>query len=303
MAEYKGKYRLEEKRCEGCSVLKKIPTRNRYCSRTCRKGVKLAAVANTTGELKIVLIDIETFPIEGRAWGTYETNLLEVLRPTIICCFSAKVLGGKQITIALSDFDLYKTDPFDDSELMKALFDVLDGADIVIAHNGDRFDIRKINARLIHHGMKPPSPYKTIDTLKVSRRYFGMDSHKLNEIGKFLLIGEKLKTGGYQLWSDCMAGVKTAWKRMKEYNALDVLLLEKVYLSYRPWMTGHPNVNVNGEGGHRCPKCGSAKMQKRGTAISTTGGRYTRAQCQSCGGWAKFPANLNPKGTKVLSNI
>jgi hypothetical protein len=44
----------------------------------------------------------------------------------------------------------------------------MDEADIICAHNGDAFDIKKINSRLITNGFKPPSPFKTIDTLKAA---------------------------------------------------------------------------------------------------------------------------------------
>jgi DNA polymerase III epsilon subunit-like protein len=65
----------------------------------------------------------------------------------------------------------------------------MDEADLICAHNGDAFDIKKINSRLIVNGFKPPSPFKTIDTLKIARRVFKFDSNKLDNIGRYLSRG------------------------------------------------------------------------------------------------------------------
>ena len=42
-------------------------------------------------------------------------------------------------------------------------------AHIVVAHNGQAFDIKKINSRLAVHGFDPPSQYKIIDTLEKNK--------------------------------------------------------------------------------------------------------------------------------------
>lgn len=118
---------------------------------------------------------------------------------------------------------------------MLKLWKLLNACDICIAHNGDRFDIKKINARFLFHGLPPPRPYKTIDTLKISRRNFGLSSHRQDDIGKFAGTGRKLKTDK-DLWLDCIKGKKKALKQMKFYNAQDVVLLEKNYRKFLPWI-------------------------------------------------------------------
>jgi DNA polymerase elongation subunit (family B) len=99
--------------------------------------------------------------------------------------FAVKWDGEKRVkTYALPDYPLFKRDKENDRDLVKDLYDVFDEADILIAHNGDRFDIRKSNARFIQHGLKPPITYKTIDTLKIARRQkFKFDSNRLNDLG------------------------------------------------------------------------------------------------------------------------
>ena len=104
-----------------------------------------------------------------------------------------------------------------DKRIMKSVWKLLNEADVVIAHNGDRFDLRKINARFIANHIKAPLPFKTIDTLKQARKEFAFSSHKQDFITKFLKLEEKLDTD-FQLWIDCMSGNEKALKRMEEYN-------------------------------------------------------------------------------------
>jgi DNA polymerase III epsilon subunit-like protein len=51
-------------------------------------------------------------------------------------------------------------------DVVKKLHGLLNQADIVIGHNSDKFDLKKVAARCIYHGLKPISPVKTIDNLE-----------------------------------------------------------------------------------------------------------------------------------------
>ncbi len=238
---------------------------------------------------RILLLDIETAPGLGYAWSKYDTNIIEYEREWFILCYGYKWLGEASVTVkALPDFKSYKKTPQDDTELMKSLWSLLDEADIIVAHNGDSFDVKRVNARFLVHGLKPPSTYKTVDTLKLLRKHFKFDSNKLNDIGKSLGIGTKKSHTGFALWKGCMSGDLAAWEVMKEYNAQDIVLLEDTYLRLRPWATNHPDVSLYGDGHsrdkHACPSCGSNHVHRRGTAVARTR-RYQRLNCQDCGSW------------------
>lgn len=198
-------------------------------------------------------------------------------------CFAVQWDGEKKVhTYALPDYKGYKRNRYDDSKVVAQLWKVLDEADIVIAHNGDAFDLKKIRARLIVHGFKPPSPFKTFDTLKAARRSFKFDSNKLDNIGRYLSCGRKIQTGGAELWRRCSDGDLKAWARMTRYCAQDVRLLYRVCQELRPWAS-YPDVRLyaNREG---CPKCLSSHVFRMGVRISQTR-KYPRFQCQQCGTW------------------
>lgn len=201
--------------------------------------------------------------------------------------FAVKWLDEKNTKVyTLADFKGYKKDKTNDRLLVKKLWEYLSEADVVIGHNGDGFDIKKSNARFIYHSFMPPAPNKTIDTLKVARRHFKFTSNKLDNLGNILGVGRKVAHEGKHLWLSCMNGDMKAWKTMAKYNKQDVVLLEKVYLKLRPYMTSHPDRNVVDGTKGKCPACGSDKMQKRGYSITTTR-KYQRLQCQDCGRWHK----------------
>jgi len=239
-----------------------------------------------TENLKVLLIDIETSPNLGYCWGKYEQDIITFEREWNIISVSYKWLGEKETKVfALPDFELYKTDKTSDKEIVRKIWDILDQAHIVVGQNLDKFDIRKINSRFIVNGLTPPSPYKTVDTLKIAKKYFGFNSNKLNDLGTYLGVGNKVNTGGFQLWLDCAAGKADAWKKMKAYNKQDVVLLEKVYLKMRPWLATHPNIGVL-KPGFNCHTCGSDKVQRRGYSFSKAT-KYQRFHCSSCGSWSQ----------------
>lgn len=217
-----------------------------------------------------------------------------------ILAATVKWLDGKSITLALPDYPKWKEDKQNDSKLLKDLWQYLDAADIVIAHNGDEFDIKRINGRFLYHGMQPPSPYRTIDTLKVAKQRFFFNRNKLEYLANYLGIGAKVKTGGMELWLGCMSGDAQSWNKMRRYNKRDVLLLEAVYKKLRPWMKNHPNLAMY-EGHKSCPRCGSTKIQWRGIQVNQTT-QYRRFQCKSCGGWGRAQKR-EPDTTPLVTSL
>src|ERR1700676_2529674 len=104
---------------------------------------------------KTLLLDIETSPNLGYVWGKYKQDVIRFNKEWYILCFTAKWLGDKKlITCCLPDFTaLYAKDPDNDLGVITHLWKLLDEADIVVAQNGDEFDLKKINARFAVHNM------------------------------------------------------------------------------------------------------------------------------------------------------
>ena len=235
---------------------------------------------------KVLLFDIETTPNLSWTCGTWQTDAIRVERDWRILCFGYKWLGGGPTkVVSQPQFrEAYRNDPNDDFHVVHKLHDLLSTADVVVAHNGNEFDLRRANARFIFHGLGPPEPYKSVDTLKVARRHFKFNSNRLGDLGEHLGLGGKAETGGFDTWLGCMSGNRSSWRQMTTYCAQDVDLLESVYLTLRPWITTHPHVGLLSGDLAACSKCGSSKLTKRGFQRGPTMTRQ-RYQCVDCGGW------------------
>lgn len=246
---------------------------------------------------KILLLDIETFPNIAYVWGKYEQNVIRYTQEGCLATFVCKWLGEPAIFgSSLASYRGYKPGTYDDSRLVKDLWKFMDEADIIVAHNGDDYDVKVCNAAFIRHGLQPPSPYKTVDTKKAVKRVARFNSNKLDDLGQTLEMGKKIKTD-FDLWEGCIQGDPKAWKQMMDYNKQDVLLLEKLYLRVLPWISNHPNFTV--ETGGMCPKCNSKDIQFRGYSV-TTMRRYRRFQCKKCGGWGRL--TKSEKGSAGVTN-
>jgi uncharacterized protein YprB with RNaseH-like and TPR domain len=240
-----------------------------------------------TRKVKRLYFDIETSMIRGRVWNPWKTNLVWLDKDWHILSFAAKMGDGKVIVKGLCDYEGYDPDTRDDKALVADLAKLFEEADIIIGHNGDKFDIRKVHTRMIIHGMPPPPPTKTVDTLKVARK-FGFTYNRLGELGKALGLGEKEETGGLKTWDGCESGDPKAWRAMKKYNKQDVVLLEKIYLKFLPWITNHPNVAVMKDIEDGCKACGGTSLTKRGYGFTSTG-KAQRYRCNDCGHYQRGP--------------
>lgn len=243
---------------------------------------------------RVILYDIETAPSLGYYFDLYkEGNIVSTVQSWFMLSFAYKVLGEKKIHYrCLADYPGYSKDKTNDRALVTDLHKmVFSGADILVGHNIDRFDSRKAKARFLAHGLLPPPPVKTIDTLKLARRVFKLDSNRLAAVGEYLGLGGKAVTTGWKLWEACISGDRAAWRQMGIYNRRDVDLLEQVYNRLAPY---NPNPIYFGRSG--CPSCNSERIQQRGFNINKSG-KSPRFQCQNCGLW--FSGKCHEKARQV----
>lgn len=253
--------------------------------------------------MKVLFFDIETMANLGWVWGKYEQNVIDYEREWYMLCFAYKWEGDKKTRfVSIKDFNEFKKNPHNDYFVIQELHKLFEEADVIIAHNGDAFDIKKVNARFVFHRMLPPSPYKTVDTKKVAKRYFNFNSNKLDDLGKFLGVGRKVEHSGFDLWKGCAAGDGKSWKHMEKYNKQDVELLERVYNVLLPFMTNHPSHALFNTG-VECPNCNSCNLQKRGTEPRKNHRAVQRYQCQDCGTWTQGKPFLTGNKTNNIISL
>ena len=248
--------------------------------------------------MRILLLDIETRPDLAYVWGAYEQNAIAIKEHWSILSYAFKWYGegGKAEVVALPDFKGYRPGKTDDKALVKTLHALLEQADAIVAHNGMQFDLRKINARFIAHGMPPPSPVKVIDTKREASRVAAFSSNKLDWLCRQLDIGAKIEHEGWAMWEGCIAGDEKDWAKMRKYNLHDIELLEQLFERLKPWMR-LPNQSLHSDKG--CPSCGqTGKMVKWGTAFLRSRA-YQRWRCNACGAYSRDLKNATAKTDRV----
>ena len=228
---------------------------------------------------RVLLYDIEVSRdvVEGYKNG-YDFHVVKTVRHQEMMCYAYKWLGESKIYyISRHDFKKY-------SDFIHSLWDLLNEADIAIAHNANGFDHKMANRFFIKEGFGPVSPYKSVDTLIVARANFRFQSNKLNDVCEYLGIGSKVKMGYADLEDDFMKNPTPKIERlMRKYNVQDVVLLEGLYLRLRPYIKNHPNMGQILDQVGVCPKCGSPDLRTYGTAPRATG-RVQTYICNTCGG-------------------
>jgi len=231
---------------------------------------------------KILIYDIETAPMEAYVWHLWKNTITPsmVIKSVSMLSWSAKWLFNDQVrgqrVSAEEAFDR------EDVSILRPLWNLLDEADLVIAHNGMKFDNKICNARFARAEMIPPSPYRTIDTLSHAKKVFNVPSFKLDELNKFFGLEMKMEHEGMDLWRKCVNNDDKALEKMLKYNKRDVTILEELYLRIRPWMKGHPNVGLYIDTDEEvCTNCGSEDITVDGDYF-TPAGKFKAFRCK-CG--------------------
>lgn len=237
-----------------------------------------------------LFLDIETSPCTGYFWRpgynlTIDYNNIIKERQIICACWKWEN----------EDF-IYSIDwgeEQNDKRVLEVLVPEIQNADQIVAHNGDRFDVKWIRGRCLVH--KIPFPYKlnTFDTCTELRKLCNLNSYRLDYISKLLGYPGKTDTGGFDLWKRVMNGDKKSLKQMVAYCEGDVLRLEEIYQDIESFSSPKLHVGVmNGQPRWTCPVCGSDKVSSNGPTTTATGIVKWRMRCNLCNSYYRIPSTI-----------
>ena len=266
----------------------------------------------------ITFFDIETAPDIGDFWkSAYNQNVSsnQILLERQVISVQWKKAGDKEVQIrtwtmptakelkdmkafitrlkAIPDYNkaaalhLLASCAHTDKHIVQEIADVLRESQVVVGQNSDSFDIPWVKGRLLFHGSKPLKNIVTLDTLKLSRKNFNLNSHSLDYKSKFLLGEGKIPTK-YDMWQKVMGGdVKTLNDLCYKYGKKDVILLEKIFCEMLPYCNQLPirlSRLIEGKNTKEilCPDCGSYNWIKFGHRPK---GKklHQRRICKDCG--------------------
>lgn len=251
--------------------------------------------------VQAVIIDIETAPELAYVWGRWKQNIApnQVKQRSYMLSWAAKKLGSEEVFAdALPYYDDYVAGDVNDYNIVKSLWDVLDKADIIIAHNAIKFDLAYVNTRFVYHGLGMPSPYRVVDTLAVAKKYFRFPANSLKELIAFFGFEEDKMDNSMDTWIKCMNGDINAWNYMVEYNKRDITTLENVYLKLRPYDKQHPNIALYADVPDvGCPCCGSKRFSVLEKNAYTAQSAFESYRCKDC--LHVFRSTKRIKGIKI----
>jgi hypothetical protein len=175
----------------------------------------------------------------------------------------------------------------DDKEMIQKFQSVIEMADEMVAHNGDRFDIKWYNGRHLIHGLGPILQPKTVDTLKIAKRRFYLNSNSLDYLAK-MLLGEGKNHTTFDLWKDLvLKNDPGAMTKMVRYCKKDVVLLERVWRKMRDYNAPATHAAIGATGDVRdrwmCPHCASIDVHKSKTRVTAKGMKQHQMVCDRCG--------------------
>jgi len=190
-------------------------------------------------EQRILIYDIETSFNIGWFWRTgFKVNISpeQIIEERAIICVSYKWLGEDQV------YNLTWDKNHNDKFLLEQFIEVMNEADMIVAHNGQEFDLKWIKTRAFIHGLKMLIDYPQFDTLKVARKKFNFQSNKLDYISKLLGEDGKIPTN-IDLWKRIILhNDEEALKEMITYCDEDVRQLEHVFKVIQGWE--HPKFHL-----------------------------------------------------------
>ena len=223
--------------------------------------------------------DIETAPNIALVWRTGRKQWIDyenVVRESAIICICWKWEGAKKVHSLTWDNG-------DDREMVGAFIEESAKADEMVAHNGDRFDIKWFNSQCLKHGFDPPAEAKTVDTLAIARRRFYLNSNRLDYLGK-LLTGEGKTPTEFSWWKQILLeNDPAALAKMVRYCKQDVRKLEQVYEKIVGYHKPKTHVGVlNGRPKWTCARCGSREVKRNRRAVTAKGTVSHTMLCKEC---------------------
>ena len=101
----------------------------------------------------VLIIDIETAPILARVWGLWkqDINLDFIVKDWFMLTWSCKWLNEPDIySGAVTPEEAIECN---DKRISEDIWQFIEKADVIMAHNGKRFDMPRLNTRFILNGI------------------------------------------------------------------------------------------------------------------------------------------------------
>lgn len=253
----------------------------------------------TPSSVRMLFFDIETRQLTLEGFDLFNQNfsLDQIVEDWTILSFSAKWHDSDEVMY-------YDVSEMTEDDLLEKIYQLFEEAHFIVAHNGKRFDMKKVRARMITRGFLPHSPVRVIDTYQIVRKEFGFTSNKLEYLTNLLCKRNKKskhnRFPGFLLWREFVRGNPEAIKEMREYNIVDVTSLQEMYEIIAPWSSTLPNFAV-----YTDEVTEEDEWEETEQFVYTNLGKYQQYRNKKTGQYRRGRVNLlsKEKRASLLANI
>ena len=258
--------------------------------------VKPRIQKKTAEAVKILTFDIERIPgvakvqhrgltIQGEFWdlgGWKHTIGRRIHADDVISwprtiCAAGRFYGQREVMFAAEWENGHEA-------FMRTMWEWFDQASVLVGHNSLSFDEKHARSGFLEYGWTPPSPWKSIDTLRVARSQLNFESNTLDALAKRLGVVAKTDKYSADIAKAAVAGDAKAQKTIKIYNEGDVKATEAVFDRLRPYIKNAPHLGMWTGKEWSCPNCGFDGIANNPTGEAYANvTRYKAFQCEKCG--------------------
>jgi hypothetical protein len=245
---------------------------------------------------KILTLDIERVPgratvkhrgltVEGDFWdlsGWKHTigrriHADDVTEWPRTICLAWRWYGNKRVEFAAEWLT-------DHEAMLRTAWDLFHQADIVVGHNMDGFDAKTLAGEWwATCGLTKPSPWKSVDTLKVARSQFRLESNTLDALLHRAGLGGKTDRYSVEMARAACGGDRKAQRKLRAYNVGDIDASETLYDAVRGWIPNHPHIGLWSGDEDCCGSCGGELKASDWCRTAVTA--YAQYRCVNCGAW------------------
>lgn len=162
-----------------------------------------------------------------------ETTDLNADRGVILCAsYESSTDPGKVRTIRQDDPEInpdWECKRSYDRELVKRVNALVREHDVIVAHNGNKFDIPFLRTRALRWRLAPVKDVKLVDPLRIAWNKFRLRSNSLGAISDYLGIEAKKTPLDLSVWASAMLdGDRRAMNKIVEHCEADIEVLSAV---------------------------------------------------------------------------
>lgn len=220
---------------------------------------------------------------------------------------SYKINGNKVVDLSLLEGKGNLKGNDNEKQLLQKFAKAYNDCDESVAHYGTKFDIRFLNSRMAMYSLPRLKPIKLIDTHRILKKYFILNTNKLDSAIKFFNCPFGKPSLDWSVWRRVSLGERKAHKILRHRCHYDVLSLAWLYKhKLRVYATGAVNKSLAHDKGlvddtkirsqllrAICPNCGShGTMRREGYAYAKTSTKI-QLSCKKCFKWPTAPLMQN----------